>query len=385
MKKTLHVLFTGLVQPKVLSGGDQLFLDIGPRLPRDIQIIIIAPQVAHEHIIKIKQKNITCIYIKKNIFDFKDNPIAIFLSYVIRSWQVYRVLRKEKIQKIYSCSDIAYADIWPAYFIRRANPNIKWLTRIYHVLLPPENRQGNYIVNVIAFRLQRLSFWMMKRQSTTVFALNQKLYKEVKLLGFQKRNLSVLGAGIDYDLISKHKINKKYPYDVVALGRIAPIKGVFDTVKIWKKVHDANPELQLAWIGKGGDSYHKKLVQQLKVNDLTDSFHLLGFVDKEKAYDVLKSAKVFICPDHENGWGLAVCEAMSSGLPVVSYDLDIFGGVYKKGYKSVKLFDTNAFARELSSLLKNTEIRKSISKDASLQAKEFDHKQIIDTLTKYIN
>lgn len=384
MKKTLHVLFTGLVQPRVLSGGDQLFLDIGPRLPKDIKVTVIAPRVAKEHGDKIKQKNIRFIYLKDNIFERKDHPFLIFLSYVIRAWQTYRILRKERIQTIYSCSDIAYADVWPAYLIRRRNPDVKWLSRVYHVILPPRSRQGSFIVNVIAFRLQRLSFRMMKRQSTRVFALNGRLYDELLALGFKKARLSVLGAGIDYQAIRSRRPKKKYPYDVVALGRIAPIKGVFDTVDIWKKVLAKNPNLQLAWIGQGGEGYHKQLIDQLKQYNLTDSFHLLGFVDSEKKYDLLKSAKVFICPDHENGWGLAVCEAMSSGLPVVAYNLDIFGGVYKKGYKSVELFDTAGFAKELTKVLQDTSMQKKMSKDAFAQAMEFDHAKVIAELTSYI-
>lgn len=384
-RKSLHVLFTGLVSRTMLSGGDQLFLDIGPRLPKDYKLVIITPYFAREHWDNLDKNNIEFKFLHSNVFDFKDNLLMVFLSYLIRSWQVYRILRKEKIQTIYSCSDVAHADIWPAYFAVGRNPNIKWLSRVYHVLLPPSQRQGNYLANVIAFRLQRLSFWMMKKRSSTVFALNQKLYEEIINLGFPKNKLGILGAGIDYQKISNYKPTKKYHYDAVVLGRIAPVKGIFDTVKIWRKVHDANPELNLAWIGGGGENYQRKLKELLVENQLTDSFHLLGFIDKDEVYNILKSAKVFLCPDHENGWGLAVCEAMASGLPVISYNIDIFGGVYKKGFKSVPLFDTDSFANELISLLNNPVKRKELAQDAQDQASKFDHQQVVDNLVSYLD
>jgi glycosyltransferase involved in cell wall biosynthesis len=382
--KSLHVLYTGLVYADVITGGDQLFLDIAPRLPKDLKIIVITPHFVKKHWDNINQSNIEFRLLPPNIFEFKGNPFAIFLSYVIRSWQVYRILKKENVQTIYSSSDIAYADIWPAYWATKGNSQIKWLSRIYHVLLPPSSRQGSYLVNIVAFRLQRLSFWMMKKRSSTIFALNSKLHKEVLDLGFPKDKLKILGAGIDFQKINSFKPTQKYPYDVVVLGRLTPVKGIFDTIKMWEKVHAANPSLQLAWIGGGAEQYRKKMSEQLEENSLSTTFHLLGFIDKDEVYSILQSAKVFLCPDHENGWGLAVCEAMASGLPVVSYDLDIFGGVYKKGFKSVPLFDTDSFADELIKLLNDEAKRKKMAKDAVDQASQFDHERVIDDLVKYL-
>lgn len=380
-KRTIHVLFTGLVSPKMLSGGDQLFLDIAPRLPEDIHVTVITPEFANGHWKSIKKPNITVKYVPKNRFDFNDNPLAIFCSYVLRSRQVYKMLKKEQIQTIYSCSDIAYADIWPAYWIVGKRPNVQWLTRIYHVLLAPAERQGSRITNTIAFKLQRLSFKLMKKRSTTVFALNDKLRDEVLELGlFPSRQVGVLGAGIDFTAINSFKATKKYPYDVAVLARVAPVKGVFDAVKIWKKVHQACPDAKMAWIGGGGEAYTTKLQELLAADDLQDSFHTTGFIDKKEVYNILRSAKVFLCTDHENGWGLAVCEAMASGLPVVSYNIDIFGGVYKKGFRSVQLFDTDSFADAIIDLLQDEKARKKLAEDAVEQARQFDHQQVIDDL-----
>ncbi|MCA9328664.1 glycosyltransferase family 4 protein, partial [Candidatus Saccharibacteria bacterium] len=333
---------------------------------------------------KIHQPNFEYRFLPHNMFEYRGNPIAIFLSYMVRVMQVRKILNSEKVQTIYSSSDIAYADIWPAYWFIGRHPKAKWISRIYHVILSPHHRQGNYFVNAIAFWLQRLSFWMMKRRSTTILALNDKLYDEVLELGFPKNRLGVLGAGIDFKFIHQHRAKKKYPYDVVVLGRLTPVKGIFDMIKIWDRVHKKKPNLRLAWMGGGADNYQRKIEEQLSQKDLVSTFELLGFLDKDKVYDVLKSAKVFLCPDHENGWGLAVCEAMSSGLPVVSYNLDIFGSVYKKGYTSVPLYDTKSFADELLDLLNDEPRRKKMAKDAADQARQFDHDRVTAKLVEYI-
>src|SRR3989344_7410399 len=197
--KSLHVLFTGLVTRGMVSGGDQLFLDIAPRLPKTLKIVVITPEFGRELWKGREQDNIEFRLLKPNPFDHKDNPVWIFLSYLVRSWQVYRLLGKEELEVMYSCSDIAYADIWPAFF--RQKEGISWLTRIYHVLLPPQKRQGNTFTNIVAFYLQRISFWMMKSRSTKILALNRKLYDEVAQLDFPKTKLGILGAGIDFNYI----------------------------------------------------------------------------------------------------------------------------------------------------------------------------------------
>ena len=381
---TLHVLFTGLVSKTSISGGDQLFLDIAPHLPKDIKLVLITPSFAKKYWEDINQSNVEFRYLRDNPFDSYSHQIFIFLSYLIRSWQVYQILRKEKeVEAIYSCSDIVYADIWPAYFLV-GHKKVKWLTRIYHVILPPAKRQGNFLVNFLAFYLQRLSFWMIKKRSNLILALNDALRKELLDLGFPKNRIGVLGAGIDYEKIRNFKPTKKYIYDVVALGRVAPVKGIFDIVKIWKTVHDHNPSWKFAWVGGGNENYTKKMRETVERAGLEHSFSLLGFIDKEEVYNILKSAKVFVCPDHENGWGLAICEAMASGLPVVSYNIDIFGSVYKKGYRSVPLFDTKKFSIELIKVLEDNSLRKMLGEEAQDQAAKFDHSRVIKEFLKYL-
>jgi len=382
---TLHILFTGLVSELSLSGGDQLILDIAPRLPKDIKIVIITPEFGKKHWKKLDTTNIEFRFLKKNLFDLKDSTIFIFISYTIRAWQAYRILKREKkVEAVYSCSDVAYADIWPAFFISIRNPRTKWLTRVYHVLLSPHKRQGGVFANILAFYLQKLSFLMMKKRSTVVLTLNEKLRKEIIEIGFNQNKTQVLGAGIDFELIHKFKPTKKYKYNIVALGRIAPVKGIYDMVKIWKIVNRKRPELQFAWIGEGSKVYRQKITGMIKKERFDKSFSLLGFIDKKEVYNILKSADAFVCPDHENGWGLAVCEAMSCGLPVISYNIDIFGEVYKKGFISVDLSDTTSFADQLIEVINNTKLRNRLSQEAIQQAKEFDHTKVTADLLKYL-
>ena len=155
-------------------------------------------------------------------------------------------------------------------------------------------------------------------------------------------------------------------------------------VKIWKHVHNHNPKWKLAWIGTGNDAYTIKLKTLINENGLKNSFYLLGYLEKEDVFNVFKSSKLFLCPDHENGWGLAVSEAMSLGLPVVSFNIDIFGSVYKKGFRSVRIYDSKNFAKEVINILENKKLRKELSSEAISQASEFNLDTVAEQLITFL-
>lgn len=380
----IHVLFTGLVSDDSLSGGDQLFIDLAERLPKEIEVTLVMPHFGLKFWEPLKLSNVEFKVLPKNIFDGKRNSLFVFLTYLVRSFQAWQFLKKEEVGIIYSSSDIVLSDILPAYLLKSRNKNFLWLTRIYHVILPPQKRKGNFLVNLLSLLLQRLSFKLMIARADKILALNEALYKELIGLKFPEQKLGVLGAGVSFGEINDYQPDKKYDYQVVVLGRIHPVKGIYDMVEIWKKVVEKHPNYKLAWIGLGAESFVKELKNKIKENNLEDSFQLLGFLPKKEVYNILKSAQVFFCPDYENGWGLAVCEAMSAKLPVVSYDIDIFGSVYKKGFVSAKLGDINSFANNALDLLENEEKRKKLALEAKEQAAEFDHNKVVNDLMKIL-
>jgi len=92
---------------------------------------------------------------------------------------------------------------------------------------------------------------------------------------------------------------------------------------------------------------------------LAENIKLTGFVDEEEKYKFLNQSKVFVFPSYEEGWGMAVAEALASRLPVVAYDLPSYREVFPEAFLTVKVGDTEAMAQAILNLLQNESDRRS--------------------------
>lgn len=102
---------------------------------------------------------------------------------------------------------------------------------------------------------------------------------------------------------------------IVTVGRLTQIKG-FDRL-IWAihqlvKTKSITTKLQI--IGEGEERH--QLQKQIKELQLEDIVTLSGF--KENPYPSMNKADIFVCSSREEGFSLAISEAMIIGMPIIS-------------------------------------------------------------------
>jgi len=225
----------------------------------------------------------------------------------------------------------------------------------------------------------------MKQKANLTLSLNSSVSKELEVMGFDKARLAVSGLGVDAKHIEAVASDGQKNYEGVFLGRLHPAKGIFDLLEIWAEVVQKESHAKLAIIGGGEKKVTHALSSEIEHRKLQDNIDVLGFIANDNAvYRILKSSKLFLFTDHENGWGLAVCEAMACGLPVVAYNLDIFGSVYKQGYVTVPLSDTKLFATKVVELLEDAKKRADLRDCAQRQAKSLTWEVITDEFSKLL-
>ena len=86
---------------------------------------------------------------------------------------------------------------------------------------------------------------------------------------------------------------------------------------------------------------------------LDDDVVLLGTVPDDELPGWYTAADVLAFPSTKEGWGLAVLEAMSAGLPVVASDLPVFREYLRPGQDAlmVPVDDAGALAAALGTVL----------------------------------
>jgi glycosyltransferase involved in cell wall biosynthesis len=106
---------------------------------------------------------------------------------------------------------------------------------------------------------------------------------------------------------------------LVVLGRLSPHKRVDLVIRAVAALQPGRPALHVDIVGKGPDRERlESLVRDLGVEKHV-TFH--GYVAEEEKAALLGRARVHVCASDVEGWGQAVLEAASYGVPTVARDV----------------------------------------------------------------
>src|SRR5690606_720364 len=102
----------------------------------------------------------------------------------------------------------------------------------------------------------------------------------------------------------------------VAAGRLERVKGYDLLLEAWRDVVDWAPDWKLRILGEGSE--RPALEAQREMLGLADAVELPGFTD-QMLVEMAKGS-FFVLSSRSEGLPMAMLEAMSVGLPVVSFD-----------------------------------------------------------------
>jgi len=251
-----------------------------------------------------------------------------------------------------------------------------------HHLGPPPLMRARYHPIIPSFLLwtsQSLSLSLIKRNghSIVTYPFVKKILLEMR---FHDERIKVMYSGVEVQTIQSKKAmyteESGNGYDACFLGRLAPLKGIFDLIDIWIHVCQRIPNARLVIMGWGQEKFVSRLKEIIKSTSLTNKIILLGPVNEEEKYPLLKSCKIFVHPSYEEGWGTTVCEAIVCGLPVVGYNIpayEFFDGAIIK----VPMGNIESFSKKTIELLMNDDLRAEMSKKAINIAQRFSWNNVI--------
>lgn len=193
------------------------------------------------------------------------------------------------------------------------------------------------------------------------------LTKEDSYFWRNLKNVTVIPNPLSFVSTKKTDLKSKR---VIAVGRFTKSKGFNNLIDIWAIVNRKFPDWTLSIWGKG----HLKTKLQKQVEMLNLS-HVIEINDPslniEEEY--CKSSIYALSSDSE-AFGLVLMEAMSCGLPAVSFDCKTGpANIITEGEDGflVKLRDKKAFAQKLCILIENEELRVSMGQKAAENMQRF--------------
>ena len=363
-----------------MYGGTRFWVEMGKRWgkKKENEIYIVGSVGTHR----------TCIRegMKAHFYLVPFELTLPFLGVIVRVIKACFLNFKTFNGMIFSPSHFLW-DTLPAFCLKKRVTKLTWVAVVHHVITPPTQREGSFFRNFLSFAAQKLSFVLI-RDADVIVTVSNFVKECLVRLGFSRGQILVMSNGVPYDHLSKVQRDEKVSYVASFMGRLHPAKGVFDLVKIWKRVVESRKDAKLALIGFGSREVAKSLEREVIENGLQRNVDVLGYVPDDEAYRIIKSSKVFIFPSYEEGWGITVCEAMALGLPVILYDLSAYED-FQDAVVKVAVGDVEAFAQAVLKLMSNEKLRAEMAMKAQEIASRFDVDQIAEKnwsiLTKVSN
>lgn len=192
---------------------------------------------------------------------------------------------------------------------------------------------------------------------------------EGNLKEWDYNNLKVIPNPLSF-YPSINKLSRLNNKRVLAVGKQSYQKGYDRLLKSWKLVTETNPDWMLEIYGTINSD------QELDVlaKDLNISNNVLFFPPVKNIEEKYEEASIYVMSSRYEGFGMVLIEAMSYGVPCISFDCpfgpsdiisdNLNGFLVKNG-------DENEFANKLKMLIEDSEKRNLMGKMARKSVEEY--------------
>ena len=262
--------------------------------------------------------------------------VGLFLVRIVQG--IWRAWRDKKIYDVALAASPFGVDVIPVWFWKARRKGAV----IYHVI--PPRKAVNWITR-IRFGLtaleQKITMAILRRACDFIVAGNEMTKRELETL-LPGKEIFILPAGFDASLFDKIPPQEKNPNLACFIGRMVSQKGVFDLLKVMAELAQTHPELKLVMVGTGPErNFFIAEVNRLKLTNI----QLAGFISEEEKITLLKKSSYFFFPSYEEGWGIALAEALYCECRCLCYELPHYRSIFGEFPAYVRLGNAKDFVR----------------------------------------
>lgn len=164
---------------------------------------------------------------------------------------------------------------------------------------------------------RKLIEFALKHADANVF-ISEMEHREVPER-FEVRRPYYSPLTVDTEVYHPNGANRKNV--ILSIGALqdanAVRKGMPEVIRAASAVHQEHPEIRFVIAGEKGSYYPvlQKLVKELGADSYVE---FPGIISLEEKIELMQSSKAYLQPSRFEGFGLAIMEAMSCGMPVLT-------------------------------------------------------------------
>ena len=243
-----------------------------------------------------------------------------------------------------------------------------------HTLCHAEKLEGAGI-------FRRIHFWKIKRDICRVETLVTLTDGDAK--DWRRLNPNVYVIPNIVHLNEDDSYSNCLSKSVIFVGRLSKQKNIGELLDIWKRVYLRNTDWRLHVYGEIGDIENDVYDRLLSASDYGVIIHE---PIKECMIEEFKKHSILVLTSRFEPFGLVLPEAMSCGLPVVSYDSP-YGpaSIISDGVDGflIKNNDQDTFVEHLCQLMEDEQLRLKMGKMAIISSHRYT-KEIIMPIWKQL-
>ena len=306
---------------------DRKYDRIGFARDKNIRIFAMPSLVRDIHPLKdIKALIKLAIFLKKEKFD-------IVHCHTSKGGFIGRLAAKLAGAKIIIYSP--HGDIFEGYFCKLA-------TDFFILLEKFAARFTDKIINLTKIEIERF----LEHGIGTRHQLKQ-IYNGINIKYYERAMTSNLKKRDEFGL-------SKDDFICATVGRLVPVKGHTYLIKAIHKVVKVIPEARFLFVGDG--EIKSKLSEEIRSLDLQENIFLLG--SRNDIATILSCIDIFLLPSLNEGFGMALIEAMAEKKPVIATNVGGIPEVVIDGETGILVppKDPEAFSSAIIKLYKNPEL-----------------------------
>ncbi|MBI2578447.1 MAG: glycosyltransferase family 4 protein [Candidatus Aenigmarchaeota archaeon] len=381
MKKTVVMIGSGVVPIPPKRGGatEIIIYEISRFMPKNKFDVYVLDRKESSS----KEKEIVdgAVYLRYKVPKF-GNVFLLRLTELVFGARAVREIRK--INSKNRCDIVHAHTVFSALPIATAKFLLPSGSKLVYTCHNPAWNVPEKEMDLFNGVILAIESFVMKRSDFVTTVSDTMRKNIIRRTGMDPRKIQRIYNFVDNRKFSPKKEEKKGPPKVIFVGKLIPNKGVEYLLRAASIVRKKHPEVKFLVVGPGSFEYDamNRWLELVKELGLQKNVVFTGGLSEESLSSAYASSDIFCFPTLRESFGMVIAEAMSSGLPVITTDMDVLREIVGDNGMLARPKDFKDIAGKVILLLEDEKTRKKMAQKSLKRSRAFEIKKIMKEYEK---